>query len=157
MEREARNEGSRPTLCWALGKEIMDRLWRYLEARMPERGDRKHTVTCKFTVNTASMLIEAERKTDWTPTAERMPKGGELCGGFSAEVLICITNMNNGLSAVKIDKYDPHSGTWCDTDESDGTPICVTAWMPLPSAYAPNSDLGEIAAARIRATRKGDA
>lgn len=41
------------------------RLWTYLEARLPERGDRTKTVTCKFAVNTARMLVEAERNADF--------------------------------------------------------------------------------------------
>ena len=43
----------------------MDRLWTYLEARLPERGARTKTVNCKFTVNTARMLVEAERNADF--------------------------------------------------------------------------------------------
>jgi len=38
----------------------MDRLWEYLEARMPKKGERAKTVSCKFAVGTARMIIENE-------------------------------------------------------------------------------------------------
>ena len=40
----------------------MDRLWKYLEARMPEKSSCKKTVNLKFSVNTAQMLIDRESK-----------------------------------------------------------------------------------------------
>lgn len=40
------------------------RLWEYLQARLPAQGERTKTVTCKFTVNTARMLVEHERALD---------------------------------------------------------------------------------------------
>jgi len=43
----------------------MDRLWTYLEARLPERGERTKTVNCKFSVGLAKMLVEAERNADF--------------------------------------------------------------------------------------------
>ena len=42
----------------------MDRLWTYIEARMPERGEKTRTVNCKFTVGAARMLIDAERNAE---------------------------------------------------------------------------------------------
>jgi hypothetical protein len=43
----------------------MDRLWTYLEARLPERGERTKTVNCKFSVGLAKMLVESERNADF--------------------------------------------------------------------------------------------
>ena len=41
----------------------MERLHEYLAARMPEHGSRQKTVTCKFYVGCAQMLIASERRT----------------------------------------------------------------------------------------------
>ena len=40
----------------------MNRLWEYLEARMPEKGSRTKTVNCKFSVGAARMLLENESR-----------------------------------------------------------------------------------------------
>ncbi len=41
----------------------MERLYEYLEARMPASGSKQKTVTCKFSAGCARMLIESERRT----------------------------------------------------------------------------------------------
>jgi hypothetical protein len=41
----------------------MERLYEYIEARMPESGSKQKTVSCKFTVGCARMLIESEKRT----------------------------------------------------------------------------------------------
>jgi 3-keto-L-gulonate-6-phosphate decarboxylase len=57
----------------------MNRLWEYLEARMPERGSRKRTVTCAFAVNTARMLIEAERKVPSAACVDKIEREQAYC------------------------------------------------------------------------------
>ena len=42
---------------------MMERLYEYLEARIPETGSKQKTVNCKFSVGCARMLIDSEKRT----------------------------------------------------------------------------------------------
>ena len=116
----------------------MDRLWTYLEARMPECGEKKRTVNCKFTVNTARMLIKREKLLcrGWIPVSKSTPECGVMADGSSAYVMITILNESTGVGVVRFDRYDGHSGTWYDNQPDDGSPLAIVAWMPCPDPYS---------------------
>ena len=75
---------------------------------------------------------------EWIKVADRLPE--EKRGCFSDEVLVTVSNMADDFHVVRVDRYDPYSGTWdnCNPEHDRAT---VSAWMPMPEPYRPNKGI----------------
>lgn len=69
--------------------------------------------------------------TDWI--TDRMPSGPRC--GYSAPVLVTMTNEDTNVRQVVIDVWDNHSQTWDRCADIDGNPIGVSAWAEMPQPY----------------------